>query len=146
MLESICRVTFSSASASESHLVWYMGAHGPFLPPSLFLEGAAHPLLTASCSALASAHLIHSGCFFGSITYSLFFLSDADIPALSFRFLECQSWQRVSSITWPSLFISQVGELKPREVKPRTRTLCQVYLPAPAVLCKESRFLNETDM
>lgn len=105
------------------------------VPPSLSSEGAGHSLLTASCSALAS-HFIHSVCFLAP-SLTAYFLSDTDIPALSFRLLECQSWQRVSSITWLSLFISQVGELKPREVKPRTRTLCRIYFPTPAVLCTE---------
>ena len=125
----------------------WCGTWGHTVHSSLPVLGGGYlpsPHCLLLCPGLCSFNSLHV--FFGSITYSLFILSDTDIPALSFSFLECQSWPRVSSITWLSPFISQVGELKPLEVKPRTRTLCQVYLPAPAVLCAESHFLNETDM
>lgn len=105
------RVTLS-APTSPPHTA----VHAPFLPCSALV--GLLPLLRVECAPRV----------FGSISYRLFLLS-THVPALSFSLLQCQRWERVTAVICFSSFLSQVRELKPAEVKPRTRIVSYVIVP-----------------
>lgn len=94
-LEIICSVWLSSPRSSVSQMALCLGA--VFCPTLLSSDGCDHPRISALCSALnpafTSAQLIHSSlsCLLHQWVY---FCCPIYGPALSFRLLECQSWNR----------------------------------------------------